>query len=533
MARIYHSFAVFKQKIRRVDFFDIASDSERFFSFRFDFSPEWKGLVKSATFTVGGQAFVAPIGEDGIIADADMPLLPAGSCILGIVGKDGNGVVASTAYSDPFEIVRGAIENGVAVQPIPPSYGELILQQAKAAREVADGVRADADAGLFKGEKGDKGDVGETGPQGPVGEKGETGEQGAMGPQGPQGEPGTPGAQGEKGEIGPQGPQGDKGDQGEPGPVGPAGPQGPKGDTPTLEEIGAVPMSYARRVGAPYNLLDNSDFRNPVNQRGNGAVTTKGSYPIDRWKYSYDGNTPIGSGGYDATNKYLYLVNTATTSGNNTMIYQNIAAEKLRVGKYTIAFHQPEAPVSFPMLAFANGGIIKTEFVAPNADGVSTMTFELTQTPTQLTVYFYARYGTTVCVDWAALYEGEYNAETLPAYQPKGYGAELAECQRYFYKKTAGSTASAFLVGHNFTTTQARFVVHHPCKMRITPTFSFTKSGDLEIIQNDSYTPATAVTSLQANEWTSILEVTSSGLTQKAICGLNAPGSTFAFSADL
>jgi hypothetical protein len=32
---------------------------------------------------------------------------------------------------------------------------------------------------------------------------------------------------------------------------------------------------------------------------------------------------------------------------------------------------------------------------------------------------------------WAALYEGEYTAETLPEYQPKGYGAELAECQLY------------------------------------------------------------------------------------------------------
>ena len=35
---------------------------------------------------------------------------------------------------------------------------------------------------------------------------------------------------------------------------------------------------------------------------------------------------------------------------------------------------------------------------------------------------------------WAALYEGEYTAETLPEYQPKGYGAELAECQRYFQR---------------------------------------------------------------------------------------------------
>ena len=35
-------------------------------------------------------------------------------------------------------------------------------------------------------------------------------------------------------------------------------------------------------------------------------------------------------------------------------------------------------------------------------------------------------------VEWAALYEGSYTADTLPAYQPKGYAEELVECQRYY-----------------------------------------------------------------------------------------------------
>ena len=40
---------------------------------------------------------------------------------------------------------------------------------------------------------------------------------------------------------------------------------------------------------------------------------------------------------------------------------------------------------------------------------------------------------------WAALYEGSYTAETLPPYVPKGYAAELAECQRYYMKIKAGT----------------------------------------------------------------------------------------------
>lgn len=43
--------------------------------------------------------------------------------------------------------------------------------------------------------------------------------------------------------------------------------------------------------------------------------------------------------------------------------------------------------------------------------------------------------GGTLDIEWVALYEGEYTIDTLPEYQPKGYGAELVECQRYFERK--------------------------------------------------------------------------------------------------
>lgn len=36
------------------------------------------------------------------------------------------------------------------------------------------------------------------------------------------------------------------------------------------------------RKAAPWNLLDNSDFSNPVNQRGAASYSTSG-YTIDRW----------------------------------------------------------------------------------------------------------------------------------------------------------------------------------------------------------------------------------------------------------
>lgn len=68
---------------------------------------------------------------------------------------------------------------------------------------------------------------------------------------------------------------------------------------------------------------------------------------------------------------------------------------------------------------------------------------------------------------WAALYEGEYTLETLPPYVPKGFAAELMECQRY-----------AVLLGgvYRYHSTQITasvidFSINLPIQMRARPTF--------------------------------------------------------------
>lgn len=109
-----------------------------------------------------------------------------------------------------------------------------------------------------QGEPGPEGPMGPEGPQGPKGDKGDTGETGPMGPQGPIGPQGEQGPQGETGAQGPQGPTGETGPQGEPGPKGDPGPQGPKGDpglgvpTPTVVDVGKVPI--VNPMGDGYEL---------------------------------------------------------------------------------------------------------------------------------------------------------------------------------------------------------------------------------------------------------------------------------------
>ena len=224
-----------------------------------------------------------------------------------------------------------------------------------------------------------------------------------VGPQGEQGMPGIPGEKGDKGDPGPQGPQGDPGAQ---GPQGEKGEQGERGDTGRA---------------AAYNLLDNSDFRNPVNQRGNTAFSQHNQYWIDRWKASNEVYLDIKDGciGINAT---------GNTIGG---ILQLIEKPSLYDGK----------KLTLAVCAKSNGGKLrmsfpyvgeKTNIQLNNEWGIYTftVTFRANQ---DNTIGIYSESG-LIDVQWAALYEGEYTAANLPAYHPKGYAHELAECKRYFEK---------------------------------------------------------------------------------------------------
>lgn len=176
-------------------------------------------------------------------------------------------------------------------------------------------------------------------------------------------------------------------------------------------------VNYARKVGAPRNLLDNSDFTNPVNQRGFVSGSTVGAYAyfIDRW-------------GNDINPTAITISDDGITvpAGNENGIYQPITLRPNT--QYTFAVGTSDGDVYF--LPFTTGALTSNSWEGPS---VSTDFGALSVSADLSTVYlFIGIYTTTKTFAYAALYEGEYTAETMPEYQPKGYGAELAECQRYF-----------------------------------------------------------------------------------------------------
>ena len=197
---------------------------------------------------------------------------------------------------------------------------------------------------------------------------------------------------------------------------------------------------------AAHNLLDNSDFRHPVNQRGQNAYQFDSGYTIDRWKlhWSGDGNITIHDG-------YIGLYRET----NNAYLFQFPANVDKMVGKtYTVA-----AKVRYNGYI---GWIDSTQ--RTHCDSVHSLDWVIiTHTFTvgsatsdigQAAVEICSSANMSIELQWIALYEGSYTAETLPAYQPKGYAAELAECQRYYRHnmllQAVKSTGNTYSISRSF-----------------------------------------------------------------------------------
>ena len=150
----------------------------------------------------------------------------------------------------------------------------------------------------------------------------------------------------------------------------------PTGDT---EAARKAYVDKSVRVAAPVNLLDNSDFTNPVAQAGIGGKHGNQAYAIDRW--------------------ILTSGSVSHTAGVGLTLNGTIT-QKLE--------HPPAGAVSaFVGMASGSANISYSggTVTISSAGGV---------------------------IAWAALYQGTYTEETMPAYRPKGYSVELAECMRYY-----------------------------------------------------------------------------------------------------
>lgn len=275
-------------------------------------------------------------------------------------------------------------------------------------------------------------------------------------------------------------------------------------------------VNQQMRRAAPRNLLDNSDFTNPVNQRKKTSYSESG-YTIDRWKINESDRTvTISSNGL-----------TLDGSSGAAVLIQRIG--KLKDGSYT--------------LAVKTGDVIATRIYTVSGTTVTSIsedgTYEngyvsLIYTSSSLFEYqIRTNVGYTREFEWASLYEGEYTIETLPEYQPKGYAVELLECQRYFVRYGHANQNNHIGWAQAATATTANAVLALSQPMRIyNPTI--TVSGTL--VLRNGVTDIT-VTSAAANSFASgpfgYMAMSAEGMTVGTTFAVRLVSGTLDVSADL
>ena len=214
-----------------------------------------------------------------------------------------------------------------------------------------------------------------------------------------------------------------------------------------------VNQVYRRPVNN--NILINSNFANPVNQRGyDGSVTNKGMYTIDRWKLNAGQSFNIDSNGI------TFKSGTATT-----YFVQKIEAKALF-----------EKTVSLSMKI--NGKIYSLNNVLVNKDervvdlsisNGSILMFIGYDSTDCYSIGVILYNGATPTIEWAKL---EYGEVATP-YVPRLYDEELRLCQIY-YTKFAGSRAFNMW---GINSASIRFAGFLPHIMRIPPTVVINAIG--------------------------------------------------------
>ena len=464
--------------------------------------PQGPKGVQGATGPQGAQGIQGPKGPQGETGPAG----PTGATgPTGPQGPKGENGADGTSFT-----VKGIYATLEALQAAHPAgaEGEAWAVGTAAANVV---YVWDVDAAAWENLGSLQGPQGPTGPQGPQGAAGDTGPQGATGPQGPEG---PQGQKGDTGATGPTGPQGLQGPQGEQGPVGPTGPKGDQGEPGVVQsvngksaasilldanDVGALApdgdgsnvtaafteaeqdadiasgeklsvlfgkikkrFSVVNKLvnGAVYpNLGTNTNFSNPINQRGAASYTTTTEasiYCIDRWRILK--NTTYTVASFTLTAPSYAARACGMWQSNEMGAHQLSIGDDVTVSIYANGkLHTPTMKVIDRDLydAFAN---VPASY---DCDDFEIVLCTYARDNTMYNLGIYPKKPLTVnYIKW------EKGSVATP-YVPKGYGAELAECLRYFQRVHADWRIYPTLKDMLYRFSQSTLQV-----MRIKPTIS-------------------------------------------------------------
>lgn len=250
----------------------------------------------------------------------------------------------------------------------------------------------------------------------------------------------------------------------------------------------AIPAAdILKMIGAASNpnLLDNWDFRNPVNQRGETVYEGITGYVIDRWKLpnSTHQKCELVAGG----------VKVGAMSGTSLLfpmdLQQIILLGDGLIGE-TVTFSFETIEVNskncMAIIAFQNSSgtnISSVSTAKATVPGIISHTFTIPQGCARISIQLRAAdtraSGGDINSSYAIFSRVKLelgSISTLENDPPMDYATELAKCQRYYIRLKPASASSHSIIGGCAATisgTQCISLIPTPVTMRINPTPNF------------------------------------------------------------
>lgn len=247
------------------------------------------------------------------------------------------------------------------------------------------------------------------------------------------------------------------------------------------------------------NLLHNSDFRAPINQRGvSGAIST-GTYFYDRWMRN--------SGTVTTNADYLAI-------GASAVIEQRIEGSLLAGKTVTVSVE-------------AGGTVYSGTGTMPTSAGTVSVTLTGWGTAAlgYATEYMYVRLSPTAASDVQAVKLEMGTVSTLYMDPPMDKAVELLKCQRLLYVIGGNSYSRVGIAPVIYSTTVVGIMLPIPTSMRVSPTPSLIGNWGLYNFTTDalvSNVTSVSTTSSQMSSNLLSIEFLGSGLTNGAWYAIHA-----------
>lgn len=229
----------------------------------------------------------------------------------------------------------------------------------------------------------------------------------------------------------------------------------------TAEKLGGKAPEYYIQ---PRNLLDNSDFS--VWQRGKASHTSTAfkEYWVDRWCSTAeetispaDEGVIITHSGPTDTQFRQYIKNWSALKGKTVTFCAMISGTEGESVRLNFCYNEDNSRYAEYVVAVLHSEPKLFTVSATIPSDIDSLCVLLGNWSSGDPLHIY----------WAALYEGEYTADTLPPYVPKGYAAELAECEAYYHRVfNADEIYQAAATAAALSETTAVAVVPLPFPMR-------------------------------------------------------------------